>query len=210
MGVSEDPKPVARLGVLGGTFDPIHAGHLEAASQACRAFDLDLVIFVPTGHPWQKADYSPPEDRWMMTVIGTRADPRFAASRIEIDRRGLTYTADTVEELRGFYGPDVELFFIAGADAVLNLGTWHGLERLSRLACVVAVTRQGFDLKDLTPAPDWPEVRILEMPGIDLSSSELRARVRGGRPIDDLVPAGVVDYIRRRGLYAAAEEVAGG
>jgi nicotinate-nucleotide adenylyltransferase len=209
MGVSEDPKPVTRLGVLGGTFDPIHAGHLEAASGACRAFELDLVVFVPTGHPWQKADFSPPEDRWMMTLIGTRGDPRFAASRIEIDRRGLTYTADTVEELRGFYGPEVEIFFIAGADAVLNLGTWRGIERLARLACVVAVTRPGFDLKDLTPAPDWPEVRILEIPEVNMSSSELRARVRTGLPIDDFVPPDVVAYIRRRGLYTAAEEVAG-
>jgi nicotinate-nucleotide adenylyltransferase len=186
---------------MGGTFDPIHVGHLVAASEVLNGLELDLVLFVPTGQPWQKQSYSDAEDRYLMTVLGTASNPRFAASRMEIDRTGPTYTADTMEALRRFHGGEVELFFIAGADAVLRLGTWKEKEHLAELAEVVAVTRPGFDLSELQMEPSLPKVRVMEMPLIAISSSEVRARIASGRPIDYLVPAPVVDYIGRNGLY---------
>jgi nicotinate-nucleotide adenylyltransferase len=196
---------ITRLGVMGGTFDPLHIGHLTAASEARHAFDLDMVLFVPTGHPWQKRDYSDPEDRWIMAMLGARTDPHFAASRMEIDRRRLTYTVDTLSELHKFYAGAVELFFIAGGDAVLNLDTWHGLDRLAGLARIIAVNRPGFDLEGLKPGPKWPDVSRVEISGVHISSTELRERVRTGRPIDHFVPADVVTYIRDQGLYVVGQ-----
>ncbi|HEX2050348.1 MAG TPA: nicotinate-nucleotide adenylyltransferase [Actinomycetota bacterium] len=200
-----DDARVARLGVMGGTFDPIHIGHLVAASEALYAFELDRVTFVPTGQPWQKRFYSDAEDRYLMTVLGAASNPCFAVSRVELDRKGPTYTADTMDVLRSFHGDGVELFFIVGGDAVLRLGTWHKVERLAALATVIAVTRPGFALGNLVREPSWPELRVLEMPGIDVSSTDVRARVRAGRPIDYVVPADVVRYIRDRGLYTAGD-----
>jgi len=210
--MSNDSGPagaVRRIGVFGGTFDPFHIGHLAAAREATKAFDLDRVLFVPTGAPWQKARYSPAEDRFLMTVLGTAEDESFAVSRMEIDRDGPTYTADTMEHLRSFYGSATELLFIAGADAVLNLGSWIGLDRLARLASVVAVHRPGFDVAKLRVEPEWPPVRLLEMPGVDVSSTEIRTRVARGERVDDVVPAGVMSYIRARRLYITHAEAAG-
>jgi nicotinate-nucleotide adenylyltransferase len=116
---------------MGGTFDPIHLGHLIAASEALARLDLDRMLFVPTGRPWQKTRYSDAEDRFIMTSLAAASHPRFAVSRMELDRTGPTYSADTLEQLRLFHGPDIKLFFIIGADAALKLGTWHGLERQS-------------------------------------------------------------------------------
>jgi nicotinate-nucleotide adenylyltransferase len=198
-----------RLGVMGGTFDPLHIGHLTAASEARHAFHLDMVLFVPTGHPWQKQDFSDPEDRWIMTMLGARTDPHFAASRMEIDRRRLTYTVDTLAELDRFYDGAVALYFIAGADAVLNLDTWQGLDRLPGLAQIIVVNRPGFDLDALKPGPKWPDVSRVEIPGVHISSTELRKRVRTGRPIEHLVPADVATYIRDQGLYAGDREARG-
>jgi nicotinate-nucleotide adenylyltransferase len=193
--------PLARLGVMGGTFDPIHVGHLIAASEALFRFSLDLVVFVPTGQPWQKISYSDAEDRYLMTVLGVASNPRFAASRMEIDRRGPTYTADTMQTLRAFHGSDVSLFFIAGADAVSRLGTWKKIERLAGLAEVIAVTRPGYALGGLELGPSTPTVRSMEMPQIDISSTDIRRRVIEGRPIDYLVPSEVAAYIKTNGLY---------
>jgi nicotinate-nucleotide adenylyltransferase len=190
-----------RLGVMGGTFDPIHIGHLVAASEALHRFRLDQVLFVPSGQPWQKQSYSAAEDRYLMTALGIASNQRFAASRMEIDRRGPTYTADTMETLRDFHGEDIELFFIAGADAVLRLGTWRKIERLAELAEVVAVTRPGFALEGFARTHRLPPVHIVEMPGIGVSSSDIRERVAAGRPIDYLVPRRVADHIRANGLY---------
>jgi nicotinate-nucleotide adenylyltransferase len=195
-----------RLGVMGGTFDPIHVGHLVAGSEALHRFELDLVLFVPTGQPWQKQSYSPAEDRYLMTVLGVASNKRFGVSRMEIDRKGPTYTADTMETLHDFHGGSVDLFFIAGADAVLKLGTWVAVDRLARLAEVIAVTRPGFDLRALQIDPTLPNVRKMEMPQIAISSSEIRARVAGGRPIDYLVPERVTSYILDNGLYAGGTE----
>lgn len=203
--MSDNGGRVTRLGVMGGTFDPIHIGHLVAASEALFAFELDRVTFVPTGQPWQKKFYSDAEDRYLMTVLGAASNPRFAVSRLELDRKGPTYTADTMEVLRSFHGDDVELFFVVGGDAVLRLGTWRKLERLATLATVIAVTRPGFALGNLVREPTWPELQVLEMPGIDVSSTDVRARVRAGRPIDYVVPGEVVQYIRERGLYTSGE-----
>ena len=192
---------VARLGVMGGTFDPIHMGHLIIASEALHELDLDRMVFMPTGRPWQKKAQSSSEDRYLMTVLGTSGNPRFAVSRMELDRVGPTYTADTMGELRDFHGPQTELFFVAGADAVLKLGTWDRIESLGELAEIVAVTRPGFSLEGLEPQPTWPRIRTMPTLGLDISSTDIRTRVAQGRPIDYLVPAEVVSYVREHGLY---------
>ncbi len=194
-------KALHRLGVMGGTFDPIHLGHLIAASEALSQLDLDRVLFVPTGRPWQKTHYSAAEDRFIMTSLAAASHPRFAVSRMELDRTGPTYTADTLDQLRLFHGPGTKLFFIIGADAALKLGTWHGLERLRGLADIVALARPGFDLETLKPERHWPKVAVMQMPGIDISSSDIRARVGAGRSIDFLVSVDVMTYIRDHGLY---------
>jgi nicotinate-nucleotide adenylyltransferase len=207
--VQAGDSAVRRLGVMGGTFDPIHVGHLVAASEALFAFELDRVIFVPTGQPWQKRSYSDAEDRYLMTVLGAAGNPRFAVSRLEIDRRGPTYTADTMEALRSFHGPGVTMYFIVGGDAALRLDTWKHIDRLKELAEIIAVTRPGFALGTLEREPTWPVIRIMEMPAIDISSTEIRNRVQSGRPIDYLVPGEVLRYIRERGLYAVDAEAKG-
>ncbi|MDQ3916774.1 MAG: nicotinate-nucleotide adenylyltransferase [Actinomycetota bacterium] len=201
-----DERRIRRLGVIGGTFDPIHTGHLAAASAVLDDFDLDRVLFVPAGTPWQKAGFSAAEDRWMMTALATMGHPRLEASRMEIDRKGPTYTVDTMAILRDFYGPDVELFFIAGVDAVLTLGTWHGVEGLVGVADVIAVPRPGFDPGSLRPRDEWPRVHLASVDEVDVSSTEIRRRVNEGRSLDGLVPAVVAEYIRDRGLYGAAGE----
>jgi nicotinate-nucleotide adenylyltransferase len=198
---AEPSAPLRRLGVMGGTFDPIHLGHLVIASEALHELDLDRMMFTPTGRPWQKKSYSASEDRYMMTVLGAGGNPRFTVSRMELDRVGPTYTADTMEALKQFHGPEVELFFVAGADAVRRLGTWKGIERLAKLAEVVAVARPGVALDDFKPLEGWPRVQIMKTPGLEISSTDIRERVRDGRPIDYLVPAPVARFIRERGLY---------
>ncbi|MCA1837021.1 MAG: nicotinate-nucleotide adenylyltransferase [Actinobacteria bacterium] len=193
---------VLRLGVMGGTFDPIHHGHLVAASEVQAVFGLDEVVFVPTGQPWQKVDYlvSPPEDRYLMTVIATASNPRFSVSRIDIDRAGPTYTIDTLHELRAERGEKTELFFITGADALAQIMTWQHVAELMELAHFVGVTRPGHTLAD----PGFPAgaVTLIEVPAMAISSTDCRARVAAGLPLWYLVPDGVVQYISKRRLYA--------
>ena len=191
---------------MGGTFDPIHVGHLVAASDVLDAYALDRVLFMPAGDPWQKASETPAEDRLMMTSLAIAGHPTFAVSRLELDRKGPTYTADSFETLREFYGSEVDLFLIAGADAVLNLPTWKKLDRLSELVEIIAVTRPGSELDSFARSEDLPKVHIHEMPGIHISATQIRDRVRRGRPIDFLVPADVVGYIRQHGLYTTTAE----
>lgn len=191
---------IQRLGVLGGTFDPIHIGHLIAATEARHAFRLDRVLFVPAGKPWQKSEYSDAEDRFMLTTLAVAADPGFAVSRIELDRKGPTYTIDTLRELRGFYG-DVEIFFIAGADAVSQLGSWKGIEELGELTEIIALARPGHELTELEGGPGWPKIHRLAMPLIEISATEIRRRVRAQEPIDYQVPRTVAAYISEQGLY---------
>jgi nicotinate-nucleotide adenylyltransferase len=189
-----------RLGVMGGTFDPIHHGHLVAASEAADSFGLDEVIFVPTGQPWQKDDrkVSPAEDRYLMTVIATAANPRFSVSRVDIDRPGETYTIDTLRDLR-CERPDAEFYFITGADALAKMISWRDADELFTMAHFVGCTRPGHRLTMSSLPPD--RISLLEIPALAISSTECRERVRGGHPIWYLVPDGVVQYISKRGLY---------
>jgi nicotinate-nucleotide adenylyltransferase len=190
-----------RIGVLGGTFDPIHNGHLVAASEVAHALALAEVIFVPTGQPWQKEDrdLSPPEDRYLMTVIATAFDPLLSVSRVDIDRPGETYTVDTLCDLRAARGPGAEFFFIMGADALAGIKSWHNTENLFSMAHFVGCTRPGhpIDLDGL----DERDITMIEIPALEISSTECRERVRTGRPIRYLVPDGVIQYIAKRGLY---------
>src|SRR6201994_3274762 len=158
-----------RIGVMGGTFDPVHHGHLVAASEGAHIFDLDEVIFVPTGEPWQKDDrkVSPAEDRYLMTVIPTASNPRFSVSRVDIDRPGPTYTIDTLRELRAMR-PDAELFFITGADALEQLMSWQDAEKLFDLAHFVGCTRPGHRLTG-AGLPD-ERVSLIEIPALTISS----------------------------------------
>src|SRR6478752_4399325 len=153
-----------RIGVMGGTFDPIHHGHLVAASEVAQWFDLDEVVFVPTGEPWQKADVSPSEHRYLMTVTATASNPRFTVSRVDIDRQGPTYTVDTLTDLRERRGPGVELFFITGADALAQILTWKDAEELFALAHFIGVTRPGHTLSDDGLPAD--RVSLLEVPAM--------------------------------------------
>lgn len=193
-----------RLGVMGGTFDPIHHGHLVAASEVAAKFSLDEVVFVPTGIPWQKRhrEVSMPEDRYLMTVIATASNPQFSVSRVDIDRPGDTYTVDTLKDLRAERGEGVDLFFITGADAVRQILTWHGADELFDLAHFVGVTRPGVPMTadDLRHLPEGA-VDLLEVPALAISSTDCRERVRAGEPIWYLVPDGIVQYIAKRGLY---------
>lgn len=195
-----------RLGVMGGTFDPIHHGHLVAASEVAATFHLDEVVFVPTGVPWQKSHrrVSAAEDRYLMTVIATASNPRFSVSRVDIERPGNTYTVDTLKDLRAERGEDVELFFITGADAVRQILTWHGADQLFDLATFVGVTRPGVPMTsaDLAHLPK-DRVELLEVPALAISSTDCRSRVQAHQPIWYLVPDGIVQYIAKRGLYPA-------
>jgi len=189
-----------RIGVMGGTFDPIHHGHLVAASEVGYRYELDEVVFVPTGQPWQKSSsVSPAEDRYLMTVIATASNPRFHVSRVDIDRGGPTYTVDTLRDLRQVYGEEAELFFITGADALSRILEWKDIGRLFRLAHFIGVTRPGFTLSDAHLPAD--SVSLIQVPAMAISSSDIRARVAVGKPIWYLVPDGVVQYITKRGLY---------
>jgi len=162
-----------RIGVMGGTFDPIHHGHLVAASEVAHSFDLDEVVFVPTGRPWQKADVTPSEHRYLMTVIATASNPQFTVSRVDIDRAGPTYTIDTLRDLKA-QRPDAELFFISGADAVAQILSWRDHDELWELA---------------------------QVPALSISSTDCRERVRDDQPVWYLVPDGVVQYIAKHHLY---------
>ncbi len=201
---TDDGSRHRRLGVMGGTFDPIHHGHLVAASEVAAKFALDEVVFVPTGQPWQKADrdVSVAEDRYLMTTIATASNPRFSVSRVDIDRPGSTYTLDTLRDLRSHYGEAVDLFFITGADALSQILTWHGVLELFELAHFVGVTRPGTTLgaSDIEHLPP-DKVTLLEVPALAISSTDCRNRVRGQLPIWYLVPDGIVQYIAKRGLY---------
>jgi len=192
-----------RIGVMGGTFDPIHHGHLVAASEVGHIFSLDEVVFVPTGQPWQKEgrEVSAAEDRYLMTVIATASNPRFSVSRLDIDRPGPTYTIDTLRDLRVERGPDAEFFFITGADALSRMMSWQDVDELFSLAHFVGATRPGHRLTDRGLPED--KVSLVEIPALAISSTGCRRRVAEGQPIWYLVPDGIVQYIAKRELYKA-------
>jgi nicotinate-nucleotide adenylyltransferase len=186
---------------MGGTFDPIHHGHLVAASEAATRFGLDEVVFVPTGQPWQKhgAPVSPAEHRYLMTVIATASNPDFTVSRVDLEREGPTYTIDTLTDLRAERGPESGLYFITGADALAQILTWKDSDDLFDLAHFIGVTRPGHDLSgDGLPAD---RVSLLEVPAMAISSTDCRVRVCNGDPVWYLVPDGVVQYIAKHRLY---------
>jgi nicotinate-nucleotide adenylyltransferase len=193
-----------RVGVMGGTFDPVHHGHLVAASEVQAWFGLDEVVFVPTGQPWQKSErqVSAAEDRYLMTVIATASNPRFWVSRVDIDREGPTYTIDTLRDLKREL-PDADLYFITGADALSDIFTWRDADELFELAHFVGCTRPGFamDRSTLKGIPH-DRVTIVEIPALAISSSDCRARRMRGEPVWYLVPDGVVQYITKYALYA--------
>jgi nicotinate-nucleotide adenylyltransferase len=193
-----------RVGIMGGTFDPIHHGHLVAASEVSARFGLDEVIFDPTGQPWQKSDrdVSSSEDRYLMAVIATASNPRFWVSRVDIDRPGPTFTVDTIRDIAAIR-PGAELFFITGADALAQILSWKDPEAMLELAHFVGVTRPGYELSDAHLPHD--SVTLVDVPAMAISSSVCRDRVAGGRPVWYLVPDGVVQYIAKHRLYATGD-----
>jgi nicotinate-nucleotide adenylyltransferase len=193
---------------MGGTFDPIHHGHLVSASEVAARFHLDEVVFVPTGQPWQKheTDVTTSEHRYLMTVIATASNPRFTVSRVDIDRPGPTYTIDTLHDLRAQRGAETEMFFITGADALAQILTWKDADELFALAHFIGVTRPGHHLS--TEGLPTGRVSLLEVPAMAISSTDCRARVRRGDPVWYLVPDGVVQYIAKHRLYPRAAPAA--
>jgi len=187
---------------MGGTFDPIHHGHLVAASEVAESFGLDEVVFVPTGQPWQKRGVTEGEHRYLMTVIATASNPQFTVSRVDIDRDGPTYTKDTLKDLKA-QRPDADLFFITGADAVAQILSWRDHDELWDLAHFVAVSRPGHVLS--TAGLPSEDVSQLEIPALSISSTDCRERVRNGSPVWYLVPDGVVQYIAKHHLYRSKE-----
>lgn len=193
-----------RIGIMGGTFDPIHNGHLVAASEVADIFDLEEVVFVPTGEPWQKADrkVSDAEDRYLMTVIATASNPRFHVSRVDIDRGGPTYTVDTLQDMAALY-PNDELFFITGADALASIMSWRDWEKMFDLAEFIGVTRPGYELtEDMLPEVHRGQTHLIKIPAMAISSTDCRERASQGRPVWYLVPDGVVQYIAKNEMYA--------
>jgi nicotinate-nucleotide adenylyltransferase len=194
---------------MGGTFDPIHNGHLVAASEVADLFELDEVVFVPTGQPWQKRQrpVTSAEDRYLMTVIATASNPRFSVSRVDIDRGGPTYTKDTLRDLRAL-NRDAELYFITGADALASILSWQNWEEMFSIAKFVGVSRPGYELDGqhikAAMAELPPEaLSLVEVPALAISSTDCRKRAEKGRPIWYLVPDGVVQYVTKRSLYEA-------
>ena len=192
---------------MGGTFDPIHHGHLVAASEVADLFDLDEVVFVPTGQPWQKRSraVTPAEDRYLMTVIATASNPQFSVSRVDIDRGGPTYTKDTLRDLHA-QNPDADLYFITGADALASILSWQNWEEMFSNARFVGVSRPGYELdgKHITAAmAELPSdaLHLVEVPALAISSTDCRLRAEQSRPIWYLVPDGVVQYVAKRDLY---------
>jgi nicotinate-nucleotide adenylyltransferase len=195
---------------MGGTFDPIHHGHLVAASEVQAWFDLDEVVFVPTGDPWQKSEreVTGAEHRYLMTVVATAANPRFYVSRVDIDRAGKTYTIDTLRDLKAQM-PDAELFFITGADALADIFTWRDADELFALANFVGCTRPGYSMDPETLAKIPAErVTMVEIPALAISSTDCRERKQRGEPVWYLVPDGVVQYIAKHDLYRNSKDPA--
>lgn len=198
---------------MGGTFDPIHIGHLVTAEEALRQFKLDKVIFMPTGSPVHKLGEQvlSAEQRYLMTVIATSSNPCFDVSRLEIDRQGPTYTVDTVDELVSVYKGNVDIYFITGADAVWEILTWHDADRLSDLCSFIAATRPGYSLDKFARLHIHTDkskkkqskfkVFPMEIPALAISSTDIRKRLKDRRPIRYLVPESIVEYIEKHGFY---------
>jgi nicotinate-nucleotide adenylyltransferase len=185
---------------MGGTFDPVHLGHLVTAEQARADLGLDEVVFLPAGRPWQKGESTAPEHRYLMTVLATAANPAFSVSRVEVDREGPTYTVETLRRLHDLL-PEARLFFITGADAILNILTWKDAEECLELAVFVAATRPGHELRALRDEGLEDRVTVLDVPALAISSTDIRERFAAGRSVSYLIPPQVEQYARKHGLY---------
>jgi len=193
-----------RLGIMGGTFDPIHYGHLVTAEEALVQFNLDKVVFMPTGLPVRKPHrtVTPAEHRYLMTVIATASNPDFEVSRLEIDREGLTYTVDTMLALRDLHGPQAELYFITGADAVWDILTWKDSKRLADVCTFIAATRPGYDLARFSEEDAQRlSIEFMEVPALAISSTDIRLRLAERRPVRYLLPEAVAAYVAKNALY---------
>jgi nicotinate-nucleotide adenylyltransferase len=212
-------RPGLRLGIMGGAFDPIHVAHLVTAQEALTQFDLDEMVFMPSGHPpHKKRTLAPAEFRYLMVAVAIASHPRFSVSRLEIERPGVGYTVDTLEGVRGALRSDAQIFFVTGADAVLDILTWKDPPGVLELCTLVAATRPGFDLSRLSaalaslgpqmvgPGPA-ARVRIMEIPGLDISSTMIRERLAGGLPVRYLVPDAVCQLIEKTGEYRSPQRV---
>ncbi len=202
-----------KTGLMGGTFDPVHYGHLVIAEAARAEFGLDRVVWVPSGDPPHKKEYpvTGKEHRYAMVVLATASNPWFDVSRMELEREGATYTYDTLAAFRGLC-PDDELFFITGADAILEILTWYRHAEVVRLCRFIAVTRPGYDLArlDAVLPPEYlARIDTLHVPGVDISSTDLRRRAREGDPVRYLLPENVEAYIGKHGLYRSGAAAAG-
>jgi nicotinate-nucleotide adenylyltransferase len=207
--------PGLRLGIMGGAFDPIHMAHLVTAEEALAQFALDQVLFMPAGDPPHKGrGLAPAEFRYLLVAVATASNPRFSVSRFEIDRTQVSYTVDTLEYLAGIVPPGTEMFFITGADAVLDILTWKNPGRVLELATFIAATRPGYDLAKLAGRLEQlrakttglvPEARVktMEVPALAISSSMIRARLAAGKGVRYLVPDAVAELIEKSGVYAA-------
>lgn len=198
---------------MGGTFNPIHYGHLVTAAEALHQFKLDQIIFMPSGRPPHKEaqEVAPPEDRYLMTVIATASNLSFSVSRLEIDKQAPSYTLETLTELRKKYAKETEIFFITGADAVLDILTWKQPSKIFELSRFIAATRPAYSMERLTElsgfrvaksSEEEADIYLMEIPALAISSSDIRARLRDGRPVRYLVPDEVLDYITESHLYA--------
>ena len=196
------------IGLMGGTFDPVHLGHLAVAEEACRQVGMSEVVFVPAGHPYFKAlaRITPAEHRLKMLELALAGKPGFRISLIEIQRPGPSYAVDTVSRMREKLDPGDEIYFILGWDSVLTLPRWQEPERLISLCRLVVAPRPGFPKPDIgIVEKDLPGISqrsvILEKPVVDISSTDIRERIRAGLPVDGLLPPAVIGYIREKGLY---------
>jgi len=208
-------KKILSLGIMGGAFNPIHFGHLVTAEEALVQYGLDQVIFIPSGHPPHKTDEEilAAEERYLMAVIATASNPDFVVSRTEIDRAGPSYAIDTVQELIEIHGEETKILFITGADAILEILTWKDSDKLYDLCSFIAATRPGYSLakfKQLHLLPEnkhamekRPNVSVMEIPALAISSTDIRRRIKERRPIQYLLPEGVANYIRKSGFYRA-------
>lgn len=197
-----------KIGILGGTFDPVHLGHLTIAEEAMSSLGLNRVIFVPAGNPWMKAGtpISPGPNRLAMVLAAVAGNPAFHVSPVELERSGPSYTVDTLEELQADYGSQTEYFFIIGADAIKDFGQWRNPDRVLELCTLAVVGRPAQEVLDLslleaTLPGIGKRVAIVDGVAISVSASDIRGRVQEGRSIRYLVPSVVESYIREHGLY---------
>lgn len=194
-----------RLGIMGGTFDPIHYGHLFIAEEARTHFHLNNVLFIPNGHPPHKKNYkmTPARHRYAMTLIATHSNTAFGCSPLEMDRTGPCYTVDTLTLLKQ-QNPEAELFYITGIDAIADILSWNRHEEVIQLATFIAATRPGFDpktLKEKLPDDYLARILVLGSTALNISSTEIRARIQNDLSVRYLTPDGVIEYIVKHNLY---------